>query len=487
MCMHVQPSRSPRLPPGPPPCRVRVVGGAYGGFCDFDTHSGMFTYSSYRDPNLLKTVDVYDGGRRHTRRAAVVMNHGARAAPQLRARTGCEHQARPPVWMLPGSRAAWGCGPCTRPPARGACIWFVTGAPKLELANPRCCLLPPAQAPSTSSPRWRCLTTSWPRPSSAPSATSTPTSCPVRRDAGVGPFAITDSLACGRAHRARFLATPSRPEPPCTAARARAHACLAPSSPRFPPRLQGPHRLHAPHPGRDRRGAPAAQVGQGWAGPGPLGPPFGDAVPAPLQVPPAFPSPTAPCSCCPDHSGCAAQCPPPPPSFRDEILATTVRDFREFGEVLAAVRDKGQVVAVTSGEPPAACPIQQCARPLPCPLGGGVACWGCEAVMPTGLAVRLSKSAIGSVLGIANPGHACPLAHPPALTSASACSRQAGGRPRRAAWLLRRREEGCVRSRELIAKGARRPSVHSSFHHLIPSSSGIEVRFHQHLRYVRQD
>ncbi|PSC73335.1 presequence protease chloroplastic mitochondrial-like [Micractinium conductrix] len=41
--------------------RVRVVGGAYGGFCDFDTHSGMFTYSSYRDPNLLKTVDVYDG------------------------------------------------------------------------------------------------------------------------------------------------------------------------------------------------------------------------------------------------------------------------------------------------------------------------------------------------------------------------------------------------------------------------------------------
>lgn len=42
-------------------CRVRVVGGAYGGFCDFDNHSGMFTYSSYRDPNLLKTVDVYDG------------------------------------------------------------------------------------------------------------------------------------------------------------------------------------------------------------------------------------------------------------------------------------------------------------------------------------------------------------------------------------------------------------------------------------------
>jgi presequence protease len=41
--------------------RVRVSGGAYGGFCDFDTHSGMFTYMSYRDPNLLKTVDIYDG------------------------------------------------------------------------------------------------------------------------------------------------------------------------------------------------------------------------------------------------------------------------------------------------------------------------------------------------------------------------------------------------------------------------------------------
>ncbi|KAG2654224.1 hypothetical protein PVAP13_1NG489800 [Panicum virgatum] len=40
--------------------RVRVSGGAYGGFCDFDTHSGVFSYLSYRDPNLLKTLDVYD-------------------------------------------------------------------------------------------------------------------------------------------------------------------------------------------------------------------------------------------------------------------------------------------------------------------------------------------------------------------------------------------------------------------------------------------
>ncbi|KAG6468249.1 hypothetical protein ZIOFF_072822 [Zingiber officinale] len=41
--------------------RVRVSGGTYGGFCDFDTHSGVFSYLSYRDPNLLKTLYVYDG------------------------------------------------------------------------------------------------------------------------------------------------------------------------------------------------------------------------------------------------------------------------------------------------------------------------------------------------------------------------------------------------------------------------------------------
>lgn len=45
--------------------RIRVSGGAYGGFSDFDSHSGMFTYLSYRDPNLLKSVDNYDGELRH--------------------------------------------------------------------------------------------------------------------------------------------------------------------------------------------------------------------------------------------------------------------------------------------------------------------------------------------------------------------------------------------------------------------------------------
>jgi presequence protease len=40
--------------------RVRVHGGAYGGFATFDRRSGTFAYLSYRDPNLLDTLDNYD-------------------------------------------------------------------------------------------------------------------------------------------------------------------------------------------------------------------------------------------------------------------------------------------------------------------------------------------------------------------------------------------------------------------------------------------
>ncbi|TFG73335.1 MAG: peptidase M16 [Anaerolineales bacterium] len=40
--------------------QVRVQGGAYGGFCVFDHHSGVFAFISYRDPNLLKTLKTYD-------------------------------------------------------------------------------------------------------------------------------------------------------------------------------------------------------------------------------------------------------------------------------------------------------------------------------------------------------------------------------------------------------------------------------------------
>lgn len=39
---------------------VRVMGGAYGGFCTFSPFSGFFSFLSYRDPNLHKTLDVYE-------------------------------------------------------------------------------------------------------------------------------------------------------------------------------------------------------------------------------------------------------------------------------------------------------------------------------------------------------------------------------------------------------------------------------------------
>jgi Zn-dependent M16 (insulinase) family peptidase len=39
---------------------VRVMGGAYGGFSVFSPFSGLLSFLSYRDPNLDKTIDVYD-------------------------------------------------------------------------------------------------------------------------------------------------------------------------------------------------------------------------------------------------------------------------------------------------------------------------------------------------------------------------------------------------------------------------------------------
>jgi Zn-dependent M16 (insulinase) family peptidase len=39
---------------------VRVQGGAYGGFCNLDLRSGVFNLVSYRDPNVQKTLDIYD-------------------------------------------------------------------------------------------------------------------------------------------------------------------------------------------------------------------------------------------------------------------------------------------------------------------------------------------------------------------------------------------------------------------------------------------
>lgn len=40
--------------------KVRVQGGAYGGYCIFDQRSGLLSFLSYRDPNLVKTLQIYD-------------------------------------------------------------------------------------------------------------------------------------------------------------------------------------------------------------------------------------------------------------------------------------------------------------------------------------------------------------------------------------------------------------------------------------------
>lgn len=40
--------------------KIRVQGGAYGAFVNFGSHSGRFSYLSYRDPNLMNTLHVYD-------------------------------------------------------------------------------------------------------------------------------------------------------------------------------------------------------------------------------------------------------------------------------------------------------------------------------------------------------------------------------------------------------------------------------------------
>jgi Zn-dependent M16 (insulinase) family peptidase len=40
--------------------KVRVQGGAYGAFSVFDNASGVFTYLSYRDPNVATTIENYD-------------------------------------------------------------------------------------------------------------------------------------------------------------------------------------------------------------------------------------------------------------------------------------------------------------------------------------------------------------------------------------------------------------------------------------------
>jgi Zn-dependent M16 (insulinase) family peptidase len=40
--------------------KIRVQGGAYGAFAQFDDATGVFTFLSYRDPNIAATIENYD-------------------------------------------------------------------------------------------------------------------------------------------------------------------------------------------------------------------------------------------------------------------------------------------------------------------------------------------------------------------------------------------------------------------------------------------
>jgi Zn-dependent M16 (insulinase) family peptidase len=41
--------------------QVRVLGGAYGGFCSYGRLSGLMSFGSYRDPNVTSTLAAFDG------------------------------------------------------------------------------------------------------------------------------------------------------------------------------------------------------------------------------------------------------------------------------------------------------------------------------------------------------------------------------------------------------------------------------------------
>lgn len=59
--------------------KIRVQGGAYGAFCLFDRLSGIMTFVSYRDPNLKKTLDNFDGTSKFLRSAELSDDEIAKA------------------------------------------------------------------------------------------------------------------------------------------------------------------------------------------------------------------------------------------------------------------------------------------------------------------------------------------------------------------------------------------------------------------------
>lgn len=59
--------------------RVRVQGGAYGAFCSFDRMTGVLAQVSYRDPNILRTLDVYDKSAEYLRTVSLDSREMTRA------------------------------------------------------------------------------------------------------------------------------------------------------------------------------------------------------------------------------------------------------------------------------------------------------------------------------------------------------------------------------------------------------------------------
>ncbi len=47
--------------------KVRVEGGAYGAFCRFDRASGVLLFVTYRDPNVLYSIDIFDQAAQYLR------------------------------------------------------------------------------------------------------------------------------------------------------------------------------------------------------------------------------------------------------------------------------------------------------------------------------------------------------------------------------------------------------------------------------------
>lgn len=86
---------------------VRVAGGAYGAFCGLDRISGTMACASYRDPNVDRTLGVYDG------LAEYVLNFAPTGAQIEQAIIGAVGALD--TWLLPDAKAATALG------------WYLTG------------------------------------------------------------------------------------------------------------------------------------------------------------------------------------------------------------------------------------------------------------------------------------------------------------------------------------------------------------------------